>query len=69
MNNMSDEEQIEIIKQRLSDTKIEQRYSNAPKISLNYIRDMETLLNLYNKEREKNIMKPNWFFLKEPLLM
>lgn len=62
MNKMSDEEKIdltddekiELIQQRLKNTKFSQQYTNAPKISLSYILDMETLLELYHKEKEKN---------------
>ena len=71
MNKMSDEEKIELIQQRLKNTKFSQQYTNAPKISLSYILDMETLLELYHKEKEKNIKldreikKRQWIKVKD----
>ncbi len=79
MNKMSDEEKIdltddekiELIQQRLKNTKFSQQYTNAPKISLSYIFDMETLLELYHKEKEKNIKldreikKRQWIKVKD----
>lgn len=55
---MSEEEMIknklEIIKKRLEYTKFADRFTTAPKISFNYILDMEDLLDLYKQEKEKN---------------
>lgn len=51
---LTNDEKIEVIQKRLKNTKFSQQYTNAPKISINYICDMETLLDLYQKEKEKN---------------
>lgn len=51
---MSDEEKIKVIKQRLSDTKVSQRYTNAPKISINYIWKHYQTYTIKKKKRMKN---------------
>lgn len=56
---MSEEETIKRIEKTLKLTELCQRTTNAPKLSENYIWDMRTLLDLYNKEKRKNIQLLN----------
>ena len=53
LRELTNDEKIEVIQKRLKNTKFSQQYTCAPKISINYICDMETLLDLYKQKKEK----------------